>query len=109
MMRARLKETMARLGLETVGAIGELFDPTRHEAILYESDPEATDQTVSLVIRPGYRVDGRLLRPAEVVVRGPRPTPTTAAETDIDERPDDRRQRAPATPGRPDLDQRDGG
>jgi molecular chaperone GrpE len=71
LLRSRLDSTLAGLGLEPVGAVGEPFDPTRHDAIYHEPDPAADDQVVGLVIRPGYRLGGRLLRPAEVVVRGP--------------------------------------
>ena len=71
MLRSRLEATLAGLGLEPVGTVGEPFDPTRHEAVHHEPDPAANGQVVDLVIRPGYRLGGRLLRPAEVVVRGP--------------------------------------
>jgi molecular chaperone GrpE len=71
MLRSRLDSTLAGLGLERVGEVGEPFDPTRHEAVHHEPDPAADGQVVALMIRPGYRLDGRLLRPAEVVVRGP--------------------------------------
>jgi molecular chaperone GrpE len=70
LLGSRLSETLKRLGLETVGAPGEPFDPTRHEAVVFEPDPGASGQTIGAVIRPGYRIGGRLLRPAEVVVRG---------------------------------------
>jgi molecular chaperone GrpE len=71
MLRSRLESTLAGLGLEPVGTVGEPFDPTRHEAVYHEPDPGVDGQVVALVIRPGYRLGGRLLRPAEVVVRGP--------------------------------------
>ena len=53
MLRSRLQATLAGLGLEPVGTVGEPFDPTRHEAIYHEPDPAADDQVVALVIRPG--------------------------------------------------------
>lgn len=71
MLRSRLEATLAGLGLERVGTVGEPFDPANHEAIHHEPDPGATGQEVALVTRPGYRLGARLLRPAEVVVRGP--------------------------------------
>jgi molecular chaperone GrpE len=71
LLRSRLEGTLAGLGLEPVGTVGEPFDPTRHEAVHHEPDPAADGQVVAVVIRPGYRLGGRLLRPAEVVVRGP--------------------------------------
>lgn len=113
--RARLRETLLKLGLDPVGVVGEPFDPTQHEAIVYESDPDATDQTVALIIRPGYRVDGRLLRPAEVVVRGPRPTAADASESRGAPSADDSARPGSTATDRPtdDLDhdpqQRDGG
>jgi molecular chaperone GrpE len=71
MLRSRLDATLAGLGLEPVGTVGEPFDPSRHEALYHEPDASATSQEVATVIRPGYRLGGRLLRPAAVVVRGP--------------------------------------
>jgi len=81
LLGSRLAETLKRLGLETVGAPGEPFDPTRHEAVVFEPDPGAGGQTVGAVIRPGYRIGARLLRPAEVVVRGPVGGTTSAYRT----------------------------
>jgi molecular chaperone GrpE len=101
LLRSRLETTLAGLGLEPVGTVGEPFDPTRHEAIHHEPDPEADAQVVDLVIRPGYLLGERLLRPAQVVVRGPAeagrgqddgPTPA----------PDDVRRPEPVRHGRPD-------
>ena len=69
--RSRLGELQDRLGLEAVGKVGERFDPTRHEAVVYEPDPAAAEAVLGQVIRPGYVAGGRLLRPAQVLVRGP--------------------------------------
>ncbi|HEY7589746.1 MAG TPA: nucleotide exchange factor GrpE [Candidatus Limnocylindrales bacterium] len=71
--RSRLGDLQEQLGLEPVGAVGEPFDPTRHEAVIYEPDPHAAEATLGQIIRPGYAARGRLLRPAQVVVRGPVP------------------------------------
>lgn len=72
MLVSRLDATLVALGLTPVGAVGEPFDPARHDAVHHEPDPQATEQTVALVVRPGYQLGERLLRPAQVVVRGPR-------------------------------------
>lgn len=69
--RSRLGELQDRLGLEAVGKVGERFDPTRHDAVVYEPDPDAAEAVLDQVIRPGYAAGGRLLRPAQVLVRGP--------------------------------------
>jgi molecular chaperone GrpE len=108
-LHGRLAETLAALGLETVGSPGESFDPTRHEALLFEPDPAARRQEVMRVIRPGYRLGGRLLRPAEVVVRGPVPDGSNGMKPDQTSSPDDARQSVPAARGRPTDDPAAGG
>lgn len=71
LVRRRLQEALEALGFESVGRPGEPFDPQVHEAVIYEPSSEATEQMVSEVIRPGYRLGDLLLQPAKVVVRGP--------------------------------------
>jgi len=109
MLRSRLEATLAGLGLEPVGTVGEPFDPARHEAVYHEPDPTATGQDVALVIRPGYRVGERLLRPAEVVVRGPLGKRAGEPEPDPSHASDGVRRPEPVTTGRPDDDHRAGG
>jgi molecular chaperone GrpE len=102
MLRSRLESTLAGLGLEPVGTVGEPFDPTRHEAVYHEPDPTADGQVVDLVIRPGYRLGGRLLRPAEVVVRGPLSGAAGGPESESTSPSDDVRRPEPVPYGRPD-------
>jgi molecular chaperone GrpE len=109
MLRSRLESTLAGLGLEPVGTVGEPFDPARHEAVYHEPDPAANGQVVAVVIRPGYRVGERLLRPAEVVVRGPLGKRAGEPEPDPSNASDGVRRPEPVTTGRPDDDQRAGG
>ncbi len=109
MLRSRLEGTLAGLGLEPVGTVGETFDPALHEAVFHEPDPDGVDQRVALVIRPGYRVGARLLRPAEVVVRGPLGNRAGEAEPDPSNASDSVRRPEPVTTGRPDENQRAGG
>jgi molecular chaperone GrpE len=68
--RRRLLDFLARAGVETTGAEGEPFDPTNHEALFYEERPGAGPPRVANVVRPGYRLGGRVLRPAQVGVVG---------------------------------------
>ncbi len=65
----KLAKTLADAGMEAVNPLGERFDPNVHEAILLAptSDP-AQDEIVSQVIRIGYQIGDRLLRPAQVGV-----------------------------------------
>jgi len=101
MLRSRLEGTLAGLGLEPVGMVGEPFDPTRHDAVHHEPDPEADGQVVALVIRPGYRLGERLLRPAQVVVRGPVEGGGGSAHESTSPS-DDGRPREPVRDGHPD-------
>ena len=101
LLRSRLEATLAGLGLETVGTVGEPFDPTRHEAVHLDPDPEADSQVVALVIRPGYLLGGRLLRPAQVVVRGP-VEGGGRSDAGPTHEPDDVRHPEPVRHGRPD-------
>ena len=109
MLRSRLESTLAGLGLEPVGTVGETFDPALHEAVFHEPDPEGVDQRVALVVRPGYRVGERLLRHAQVVVRGPLGNRASEPEPDPSDPSDGVRRPEPVTTGRPDDDQRAGG
>ncbi|TLY71919.1 MAG: nucleotide exchange factor GrpE [Gammaproteobacteria bacterium] len=53
---------------------GEPFDPERHEAVMAEESATAEPGSVLRVVQPGYELNGRLLRPARVIVaREPAP------------------------------------
>jgi molecular chaperone GrpE len=58
-----------KYGLETFGEAGEPFDPTVHEAMTSEPSDEVTEPTVGTVYQVGYRLGGRVLRPALVGVK----------------------------------------
>lgn len=66
----KIVAVVGKLGLQTYGDVGELFDPAVHEAVQHEeSDVLAPTVTVvSAVLRKGYRLADRVLRPAMVVV-----------------------------------------
>jgi molecular chaperone GrpE len=65
------EDAMARLGVERIKSLGEGFDPGLHEAVQQvESDQPAG--TVVTEMTPGYRLGGKLLRPAMVAVARPR-------------------------------------
>jgi molecular chaperone GrpE len=81
--KSRVDEAQRQLGVERVGEVGERFDPARHEAVIYDMDPDAFEATVSTILRPGYTAAGALLRPAQVAVRGPRLDVVRAPTDDI--------------------------
>lgn len=63
-----LLDTLGQHGLEEVGRIGEAFDPAIHEAVGMNDIPEIPDNHISALLSRGYRLKGRLLRPAKVMV-----------------------------------------
>ncbi len=66
----KLVSVVQKLGLEPFGTEGEPFDPAVHEAVQHEPS-DATGPTVtvlSAVLRRGYRIGDRVLRPAMVGV-----------------------------------------
>jgi molecular chaperone GrpE len=64
----QIEDVLRRQGVARVGAVGEPFDPETHEAVGTTPAPGAPPGTIAGVVRPGYALDGRLLRPAQVVV-----------------------------------------
>lgn len=67
----KLRGVVARLGVETYGVVGEVFDPQQHEAIFHAPNPGGVeDGTILDVVEVGYRLGTIELRPAKVVVAG---------------------------------------
>ncbi|MDX1465122.1 MAG: nucleotide exchange factor GrpE [Halomonas sp.] len=61
-------DVMAKFGVEVVEPHGEPFDPQYHEAMAMVPNPELEPNTVMDVMQKGYLLNGRLVRPAMVVV-----------------------------------------
>jgi molecular chaperone GrpE len=68
MTHRELVHLLSRFGVELTGSVGEKFDPSRHEAI--SQAPVAADKvdTVIAVVQRGCSLQGRMLKPAKVVV-----------------------------------------
>lgn len=64
----KLEEILVRQGLTRIGAVGEKFDPNVHEAVLQQPTSEVEPDQVSMVLRSGFRIDERVVRPAQVAV-----------------------------------------
>ena len=58
---------LEKAGLERIEAHGKPFDPEEHEAVMHVED-EGGEPGVRDVVRTGYRLKGRVLRPAMVKV-----------------------------------------
>jgi molecular chaperone GrpE len=67
----QLTAALAKFGLNVFGEKGDPFDPTRHEAVTHETSPDVTEPTCVSVMRRGYLLGDRLLRPAMVAVADP--------------------------------------
>lgn len=63
-----LGSTMERFGIEEVDPQGEPFDPQWHEAISVQPSDTVEPGSVLTVVQKGYSLNGRLLRPAMVIV-----------------------------------------
>ncbi len=63
-----LDGAMQKFGVAVIDPLGEPFDPQFHEAMTTQPSADAEPGTVLQVIQKGYTLNGRLLRPARVVV-----------------------------------------
>ncbi|XP_068642223.1 grpE protein homolog 2, mitochondrial-like isoform X2 [Aristolochia californica] len=64
----QLTEVFKKFGVEKYDPLDELFDPNRHHAVVQIPDPSKPPGTVAAVIKTGYTLHDRIIRPAEVVV-----------------------------------------
>ncbi len=68
MIQEQIGKFLAELGVERIKTIGEKFDPHLHEALEIEESGDKEDGIIVSELKPGYRLDGRLLRPASVKI-----------------------------------------
>jgi len=64
----QLHDTLSKLGLRTIPAKGEVFDPHVHQAIEMVDTAQAPDHQVLEELQHGYKLKDRMLRPAMVKV-----------------------------------------
>ena len=79
----KLVGVLNKEGVEVVNPVGEAFDPLSHQAVSQIEDTQAYDETVAQVYQKGYRMGGKDIRTAMVVVThgGPkRPAESEAAD-----------------------------
>jgi len=63
-----LESSLKKFNVEPLNPIGEPFDPQRHEAMSLVSAPDAEPNSVVAVVQKGYLLNGRVVRPAMVMV-----------------------------------------
>jgi molecular chaperone GrpE len=64
----QLLRAFDKAGIKVIDPLGQPFDPAWHEAMVAQESRDAPANSVLSVIQKGYSLNGRLLRPARVVV-----------------------------------------
>jgi molecular chaperone GrpE len=64
----QLMDILKSHGVAVIDALDQPFDPSRHEAMLRQSDPEQEDNRVLQEFQKGFMLNDRVLRPSKVVV-----------------------------------------
>jgi molecular chaperone GrpE len=64
----QMEAILARHDVERMGQAGDRFDPELHEAVAVRDLDTVPDRTIIEVVRSGYRLGDRVLRPAQVIV-----------------------------------------
>ncbi len=68
MIRKQMLDSLAKHGLERIKSLNSPFDPNFHEAVSQEVNVEVPENTIVKEHQAGYKLNGRLLRAAKVVV-----------------------------------------
>lgn len=64
----QMEDILASVGVTSIDAVGEQFDPNLHQAVMSEPAPDADDGEVTEELQKGYLLHGRVLRPSLVKV-----------------------------------------
>ncbi|HUI44794.1 MAG TPA: nucleotide exchange factor GrpE [Nitrospirota bacterium] len=74
MVYKQFRDTLEKFGVKSFNAEGELFDPTKHDAVMQVLTADAPENTVVQVFQEGYRYFDKILRHAKVgVAKNPPP------------------------------------
>lgn len=68
LVQDQLRSALSNHGLKEINPVGQKFDPNQHESIASQPSPDIADGSVLQVVRIGYSLNDRLLRPASVVL-----------------------------------------
>lgn len=69
---AKLEDILgSEFSLVSFGEPGDVFDPTLHDALMAQTNPDVTEPTIAQVLQPGFKVADRILRPTKVIVDNP--------------------------------------
>ena len=68
MVYREMLRVLGKHGVERIGTVGQPFDPELHEAVAVTDHPDYPEDTIVEELRAGFKRNGKLLRPASVVV-----------------------------------------
>lgn len=68
MIQKMLNKQEETLDLERFAKVGDAFDPNAHQAVMMENNPDVADDTITEVLKKGYRYNGKVLQFALVKV-----------------------------------------
>lgn len=74
MVRDNLLNALKKNGIITINPVNEKFDPKTQECVAHIPHPTLEEETVTEVVRVGYKLGEKLIRPATVVVSSGAPT-----------------------------------
>ncbi len=64
----QFQSVFSKFNIETIDPVGEKFDPEQHQAMAMQENADVEPNTVVTVFQKGYLLNGRILRPAMVIV-----------------------------------------
>ena len=68
MVLQQARSALGNHGLKEINPVGLPFDPHQHEAISHQPSADIKPEHVTTVVRTGYSLNGRIVRPASVVI-----------------------------------------
>jgi molecular chaperone GrpE len=68
MVQSQILDLLKRHGITPIEALGQPFDPNRHQAVMQQPSAQQPPGTVLQVLEQGFMIHDRVLRPASVVV-----------------------------------------
>ena len=84
MVQKQLEGFLADQGVKELAIkAGDVFDPKQHDAMSQEESDDIAEGSIIRVMRKGYTMGDRLLRPANVVVSGSKEAETQGAEGEV--------------------------
>ena len=97
LVNQQINEVLAGMGLQTIPAMGELFDPHLHEAVAIEEISDLPPNTISEELLRGYSIGGKVIRHSMVKVARPAQSaePTVYGDIDFSDSADPRDETSP--------------